>query len=111
MPFLLPPLPPDQDSGGGRAALAGGAPGAAAAGDRWETERKTRAIHPCSYLGRGLLVEVTSSAWAVADYGAWRWWCLEAWGVGRLGWGGVRRGGEPRRPFYRRRKVGSGEDF
>jgi hypothetical protein len=24
---------------------------------------------------------------------------------------GARRGGEPRRPFYRRGKVGSGEDF
>jgi hypothetical protein len=45
----------------------------------------------------------------LGGYGGWWWWCLEAWEVGRFGWGGARQGGEPRRAFYRRGEIGSGK--
>jgi hypothetical protein len=55
MPFLLPPLPPDPDRGGGRAALAGSAPGAAAAGDRGKRRGQRGVPSPIPTLGWGAL--------------------------------------------------------
>jgi hypothetical protein len=91
MPFLLPPLPPDLDRGGGRAALAGGAPGAAAAGDRGKRRGRRGGPSPIPTLGSGaleggstagggLLAVVAGAALVVAMEGSaerkkWLWTC------------------------------------
>jgi hypothetical protein len=87
------------------------APCTATAGKWGETKRSSRATHSASYLGRGQPVEVAPQRRAAAGYGGRWWWCLEAWEAGRLAWGGVWRGGEPRRAFYMREKVGSRRYF
>jgi hypothetical protein len=91
-------------------ALAGGAPGAAVAGDRGNGEEDTgysSLLSPWPGNARG----GGSSVWAAAGDGGWRRWCLVAWKVWWFDWACARRGGKPRWPFYRHGEVGSGEDF
>jgi hypothetical protein len=112
MPFFF--LPPDPEQRRGRGGLgrrrAAAPQGSAAAGGRGNGGGIEGISTPCLPWA-GIACGGSSAASGGGQLWWLGWWCLEAWEVGRFGWGGARRGGEPRRALYRRGKVGSGEIF
>jgi hypothetical protein len=83
-------------------------------GDGREVGRNEEEVEGNRFLSlprAGVLRRGGSTAAATTGHGG-RWLrCLGAWEARRLGWGGVWRGGEPVRPFYRCGKVGSARIF
>jgi hypothetical protein len=106
--------PPDPEQRRGRGGLgrrrAAAPQGSAAAGGRGNGGGIEGISTPCLPWA-GIACGGSSAASGGGQLWWLGWWCLEAWEVGRFGWGGARRGGEPRRALYRRGKVGSGEIF
>jgi hypothetical protein len=95
----------------------GGAPAtrcAATAGKWGETKRRSRATDSTPYLGLGCSGEADRRRWAVCNperHGRRWWWRWRARRGGGIGHRGAGRGGEPVRPLYRRKKVGSVKIF
>jgi hypothetical protein len=111
--FFLPSLPIQNRGGRGglHPAVGAGSPGVGGGRGKGENGGGTEGIStPCSpWTG------IACGGGSTASGGGPLWWLV----VGVLGGlggrevrlGGARRGGEPRRPFYRRGEVSSGEDF
>jgi hypothetical protein len=109
--FFLPSLPIRNRGGPGRPRPVAddGAPGVGGDWGKGKTEGESRGSQPRAHLGPGLLVEAAPRCRAAAGNGGWGSGVWRLGEAGRLGWGGARRGWEPRRAFYRRGEVGSGK--